>query len=72
MNTARKIIISIFAPILVGLPVLTIDLKTNLRISESGNSWNPVPLYEYPLAWWVLALASTIFLMVLWGNKKGD
>lgn len=72
MNTAQRIILSVFAPVLVGLPILTIDMKTNLQVSGSVSSWNPVPLYNSPLAWWVLALASTIFLMFLWGNKKGE
>jgi|GEM_PF-4354336 len=70
MNTARRIIASIFVPILVGIPVLSFTLKTNLIESEGGSSWNPVPLYEYPLAWWLLALGSAIFLMILWGGKK--
>lgn len=70
MNTARKIIASIFVPILVGIPILSMELKTDYVESVGGSSWNPVPLYEYPMAWWGIALATSIFLLTLWGNKK--
>jgi len=70
MNTAQKIIVSISAPILVGIPILSYELKTNFIESEGGSSWNPVPLYEYPMAWWGIALISSIFLLIVWGNKK--
>jgi hypothetical protein len=72
MNTARKIIASVFVPILVGIPILSIELKTNYSRSEGGSSWNPVSLYEYPMAWWGIALATSIFLLILWGNKKTE
>jgi hypothetical protein len=68
MNMAHKIIASIFVPILVGIPILTMELKENYNETGSGSSWNPVPLYEYPMAWWAFALGSAIFLMILWGN----
>ena len=69
MNIARKIIVSIFTPVIVGIPILSIELKKNYIQSENGSSWNPAPLYEYPMAWWGIALVTSIFLMVLWGNK---
>lgn len=72
MNTARKIIVTIFIPILVGLPVLSIELKTNYRQSGNGSSWMPKQLYEYPMAWWGMAFATMIFLLILWGNKKTE
>jgi hypothetical protein len=72
MNTPRKIIVSIFAPILVGIPILNLELKTNYTESEGLSSWNPVPLYEYPMAWLGIALATSIFLLILWGNKKTE
>jgi hypothetical protein len=72
MNTARKVIASIFAPILVGVPILSVELKTNYSRSEGGSSWNPVSLYEYPMAWWGIAFATSIFLLILWGNKKTE
>ena len=71
INSARKIIASIFFPILVGIPVLSIEIKQNLNRTEHGSTWNPVPLSEYPMAWWGLALVTAAFLMFLWGDKTG-
>ncbi|BCX49058.1 hypothetical protein HAHE_29660 [Haloferula helveola] len=70
MNTARKVIISIFAPILVGIPILSFEWKANYSESEFGSSWNPMPLYEFPMAWWGVAFLSAVFLMVLWRDSK--
>jgi hypothetical protein len=70
MNNAQKIIVSFGVPILVGIPILSIELKKNYVESEGLSSWNPAPLYEYPMAWWGVALVSFVFLIIFWGNKK--
>lgn len=69
LNKARRVIASIFVPILIGIPVLSIEYKENLTRTEHGSTWKSVPLYEYPMAWWGLALVTAAFLMFLWGDK---
>ena len=72
MNIARKVIISIFAPVLIGFPILNISIRTNLQRSGSGWSWTPVALYESKLVWWLLILGTAIFLYTFWHNKEKD
>ena len=68
MNIARKVIISIFLPVLIGFPILNISIRTN--ISPTRTSWTPRALYEFGFIWWLLVLGTAIFLFIFW-NKKG-
>lgn len=78
MNTVRKIIISIFGPILISFPILNINNKTNFSSSESSDgiatltTWDNDPLYNYPSAWYICILISAIALFILWKPPASD
>ena len=78
MNTTRKIIISIFGPILISFPILNINIKKNISSSESSDgmstltTWENDPLYNHPSAWYICILISAIALFILWKTPGSD
>jgi len=72
MNIARKVIISIFAPVLIGFPILSLSIRTNVQRTGNITSWTPVTLYESKFVWWLLILGTAIFLYKFWHNKEKD
>jgi len=72
MNIARKVIISIFVPILIGFPILNISIRTNISAYGEGMSWTPRYLYEYGFVWWLLVLGTAIFLFIFWNRNDKE
>ena len=71
MNTAWKIILSVWLPILIIAPVSLIELKTNIQMDAGGIvGWSPVPLYTMPWFWYVCAVFTGIFLLFFWKTSK--
>jgi len=72
MNTVRKVILSIWFPILIIFPVAMIDLKTDVQVSGNTKMWTSLYLYQIPWFWYFCAIATGIFLLLFWKPKPLD